>query len=145
MVVGMVAAARKEVTKTKFFFTKINNFIILINIVLNRITIALIKIFFDKIIIGISIIIQVELMAGGRMSLSWEFKEERLHFTLVSTYFIFHILHFTLGSSQCIQCMLKCQMIEVLRCCAVKESVVNAKQQFLFIVIQEDNCLMTHY
>ena len=69
----------------------INNFIILINIVLNRITIALIKIFFDKIIIGISIIIQVELMAGGRMSLSWEFKEERLHFTLVSTYFIFHI------------------------------------------------------
>ena len=26
---------------------------------------------------------QVELMAGGRMSLSWEFKEERLHFTLV--------------------------------------------------------------
>ena len=87
----MVAAARKEVTKTKFFFTKINNFIILINIVLNRITIALIKIFFDKIIIGISIIIQVELMAGGRMSLSWEFKEERLHFTLVSTYFIFHM------------------------------------------------------
>ena len=51
----------------------------------------MIKIFFDKIIIGISIIIQVELMAGGRMSLSWEFKEERLHFTLVSTYFIFHI------------------------------------------------------
>ena len=28
---------------------------------------------------------QVELMAGGRMSLSWEFKEERLHFTLVSS------------------------------------------------------------
>ena len=83
----MVAAARKEVTKTKFFFTKINNFIILINIVLNRITIALIKTFFDK----ISIIIQVELMAGGRMSLSWEFKEERLHFTLVSSHLTFHI------------------------------------------------------
>lgn len=25
---------------------------------------------------------EVELMAGGRMSLGWEFKEERLHFTL---------------------------------------------------------------
>ena len=73
----------------------INNFIILINIVLNRITIALIKTFFDK----ISIIIQVELMAGGRMSLSWEFKEERLHFTLVSTYFIFHIGELTFDIS----------------------------------------------
>ena len=48
---------------------------------------------FIKIIILINIIkftmMQVELMAGGRMSLGWEFKEERLHFTLVSWQIIY--------------------------------------------------------
>ena len=70
--VSMVMAATKEVTiinkiLSNIIICQLDSDLIHVDI-LNRMTMT---------------ITQVELMAGGRMSLSWEFKEERLHFTLV--------------------------------------------------------------
>ena len=99
LVVTMVAAVRKEVISINIFFTKIITFIVKITIVIQIFVVEIISnISFTKTIIlintikvttVISTMMQVELMAGGRMSLGWEFKEERLHFTLVSWQIIY--------------------------------------------------------